>query len=113
MPLIKISILLLYRSLFPSHKFRMATNILAAIVVAWGIAVFFVAVFTCSPISGFWDYTIQATCINPQAFYIANSVPNVLVDIVMLCLPVHQVVRLKLDQTQKVGVCCMFLLGGL
>ena len=113
MPLIKISILLLYRSLFPSRRLRIGTNILAGIVVAWGIAVFFVSVFTCSPVNGFWDSTIQHTCINPKTFYICNSVPNFLVDVVMLCLPVHQVVRLKLDLKQKVVVCCMFLLGGL
>ena len=81
--------------------------------MAWGFAVFFVSVFTCLPVRGFWDYNIQATCIDPRAFYIGNSVLNILVDIVMLFLPVHQVMRLKLDQKQKVVVCCMFLLGGL
>ena len=112
---IKISILLLYKGLFPGKPFRLAANLLGLFVVLWGVAVLLVAIFSCIPVQGFWDHTISPPpkCINQRNFFIGNSIPNILGDVAILCLPVKQVWQLNMSKKTKVGVSAMFLLGGL
>jgi hypothetical protein len=111
---IKISILLLYRSLFPTPGIDLATKIIGAISMAWGIETALVGTFSCTPVRAFWDLTVkERTCINTTAFFIANSTAHVLLDICILVLPVKRVWALKMSLRQKVVVSFMFLLGGL
>jgi len=77
--------------------------------------VLFVAIFSCTPIHGFWDLLTMKPppkCINNKAFYIGLSVPNILADIVILCLPVTKVWKLQMSRRSKTAVSGMFLLGG-
>lgn len=108
----KISILLLYRSIFPGRGFALATDIVGAFVLAWGIAVILVSIFSCNPVRGFWDFSVQATCINTQLFYMGNSVPNIAMDVIILSLPIKNVWDLQMSMRQKFVVSGLFLLGG-
>lgn len=109
----KISILLLYRSIFPGRRFAMATNIVAAFVIAWGVACILVSIFSCNPVHGFWDLTIPSKCINTRDFFIGNSVPNICMDVAILTLPIRNVWHLQLPFQQKLVISGLFLLGGL
>ena len=113
LPTIKISILLLYYDLFPSHKFNSYLSVIGAAVIAWGIVVLVCAIRPCSPIQGFWNYMIISKCINPRTFYIATSIPNILTDVAILCLPVTKVWHLQMLNKQKAVVLTMFLMGSL
>jgi hypothetical protein len=111
---IKISILLLYRSLFPTPGIDLATKIIGSISIAWGIETALVGIFSCTPVRAFWDVTVkERTCINTTAFFIANSTAHVLLDITILVLPVKKVWELKMSLRHKLIVSFMFLLGGL
>jgi len=111
---IKISILLLYRSLFPTPGIDLATKIIGATSIAWGIETALVGIFSCTPVRAFWDVTVkERTCINTTAFFIANSTVHVLLDITILVLPVKKVWELKMSLHNKIVVSLMFLLGGL
>src|SRR5277367_3588805 len=67
---IKISILLLYRSLFPTPGIDLATKIIGAISIAWGIETALVGIFSCMPVKAFWDITVtDKKCINTTAFF--------------------------------------------
>ena len=112
-PAVKISILLLYRSIFPGRRFAIIANIVGAGVLAWGIAVLLTAIFSCKPIHGFWDLTTPSSCISVRTFYIGNSISNLITDIIILSLPVPPVWKMKLSKIRKVGVLGMFLTGGL
>jgi hypothetical protein len=112
--LIKISILLLYRSLFPTPGIDLATKIIGAISIAWGIETALVGILSCRPVRAFWDITVtERKCINTAAFFIANSAVHVIIDVTILTLPVRKVWALKMSLQKKVVVCFMFLLGGL
>jgi hypothetical protein len=114
MTVIKISILLLYRSLFPTAKIRLATNMIGAISIVWGSETALVGIFSCTPVRAFWDITVtEKKCINTTAFFIANSAVHVIIDIVILTLPVRKVWALKMSVQKKVMVSFIFLLGGL
>jgi hypothetical protein len=112
--IIKISILLLYRSLFPTRGMRLATNIIVGVCLAWGVESSLVGILSCLPVNAFWDSSIKnAHCINTNAFFIANSTPNVFIDIIILVLPVRKVFALKMVKRQKIVVTGMFSLGGM
>jgi hypothetical protein len=111
---IKISILLLYRSLFPTSGINLATRATAIVSVAWGLETALVGIFSCTPVNAFWDINVtQKKCINTTAFFIVNSAVHVIIDIAILTIPVRKVWALKMTLQKKVVVCFMFLLGGL
>jgi hypothetical protein len=111
---IKVSILLLYRSLFPTSGIDLATKIIGAISIAWGTETALVGIFSCTPVKAFWDMAVtEKKCINTAAFFIANSAVHVVIDITILILPVRKVWGLKMSIQKKVVVSFMFLLGGL
>ncbi|MCJ1306992.1 hypothetical protein MMC25_000636 [Agyrium rufum] len=113
LPCIKISILLLYRALFPGRGFSIVTYLIGSLVVMWGIVVFIFAVYPCNPIKGFWNFYIPSKCINPKTFYIATTFPNIFTDIAILCLPIYKVWDLQMPLKQKMFVVVMFLTGSL
>jgi hypothetical protein len=112
--IIKISILLLYRSLFPTAGINLATKIIGAISILWGFETTLVGIFSCTPIKAYWDLTVtEKTCINTTAFFIANSAVHVVIDVSILTVPVKKVWALKMSLQNKLIVSFMFLLGGL
>ena len=113
LPVVKISILLLYRSIFQTRGFTIATNVVGAFVLAWGIACLLVSMFSCTPIHGFWDFTTPSKCINTRKFFMGNSIPNIIMDVVILTLPMGKVWYLQMSMGRKLAVSGMFLLGGL
>jgi len=110
-PMIKISILLLYRSLFPGKRMVLATNIVGLFVILWGLSLLLVSIFSCNPIHGFWDLEVESKCVNSKWFFVGNSIPNILADIVILCLPMRDLWHLNMSTRSKVAVSGMFLLG--
>jgi len=71
-------------------------------------------VLQCIPTRGFWDKTVEASCdIDSIKFLFAISIPNILVDVTLLALPIPYVVRLNFPWKQKRDVISVFLLGGL
>lgn len=113
LPLIKISILLLYRSIFPTYGFTVATNVVGAFVIAWGTACLLVSIFSCVPIRGFWDITTPSKCISTREFFMGISIPNIIMDVTILALPMGKVWHLQMSRGRRLAVSGMFLLGGL
>ena len=110
---IKMSVLFLYRNLFPGPRFAIAINVVMAFVVAWGIATVLLTIFPCNPIHNFWDYYWPLNCVDAPNFFLWTTVLNVFADILILSLPLHRVWRLQMSFRQKLAVSGMFLLGGL
>ncbi|KAH8693343.1 hypothetical protein GQ44DRAFT_744627 [Phaeosphaeriaceae sp. PMI808] len=109
--LVKISVLLTYRRLFPLHEVRIALAIITAIVISWWIALLLVYIFQCNPISKAWLPWIEGTCINLKASFIGNAIPNILTDVAILCVPIKPVWKLHLRLAQRLSILFMFLLG--
>lgn len=112
---VKISLCLLYRHLFLSSKLHMLIDITIVYSVLWGIAFACVAIFSCRPIHAFWDFTLQALpttyCINNRAWWLGAAIPNILADIVVLCMPIKQIWALKLNRKSKLVLTVTFTLG--
>ncbi|KAI1205041.1 uncharacterized protein F4807DRAFT_465010 [Annulohypoxylon truncatum] len=124
--LIKLSIIMLYRQLFPTRFIRVSTAILSFCVVGWGIGLVVATIFTCQPIHGFWDVDIPSKCINTKWFCVGNGIPNMITDVCLLGLPdslleeymlilfveVREVWRLQLSWRSKAAISSLFILGG-
>ena len=110
---IKISILLFYRRLFITARFKLVTDILGGIVLVWWLVVIILQTVQCRPISGIWDTSVTASCINPQRYYIGVAAVNIATDVLMLCLPVRMVWRLQTSIANKIALTITFLTGAL
>lgn len=108
---IKLSILALYRHLFPTRFIRVSSVVLGTFVLMWGISLVLVTIFSCEPIHGFWDLTTPSKCVNSKWFFIGNSIPNIIADITLLLLPMRDIWKLQLHLRSKIAVSLIFVLG--
>ncbi|PLB48663.1 hypothetical protein P170DRAFT_356740 [Aspergillus steynii IBT 23096] len=111
-PSIKISILLLYRRIFPVRKFQIASWIVTGLVCSWCLAVFLTVLVQCRPISLNWDKSQEGTCLDAKQFFFGNAISNLLIDVVILTMPIPMVLQLQLRTSQKLTILGIFLLGG-
>ncbi|KAJ8108896.1 hypothetical protein ONZ43_g6288 [Nemania bipapillata] len=111
---VKLAILALYWRIFHQNSsIKLPVGILTTAVLMWGIAVFFLTLLQCIPPRGFWDKTIEASCnVDSQKFLFAISIPNILIDVTLLSLPIPYVIRLNIAKSQKRAILSMFTLGG-
>ena len=114
---IKTSILLFYLRLFGARNwFRYVIYITEAIVLSWCIATIFPTVFHCKPIHIAWSIDpveMIGHCNNVNAYLIATSVINVILDFWILALPLSVVWMLQMSRKSKVSLSGIFLLGAL
>ncbi|KAI4087818.1 MAG: hypothetical protein L6R37_008278 [Teloschistes peruensis] len=109
--LTKVSILLLYRRIFPQRNYH---------VILWGIGTFVAAftfanvvfvIFSCHPIQGAWNPFIKAKCINGEAVVLAVAVLTTVTDLIILGLPLPLVWKLHLPALQRLQLTGVFLIG--
>ncbi|KAM5342214.1 hypothetical protein ACJ41O_015245 [Fusarium nematophilum] len=118
--LVKWSILAFYWRIFGSvRSTRLPIWILFGIISSWGIAVILVSTFQCMPVSAFWlrfdpnggsDMTYKCP-VDVRMFFIANAIPNIITDILLLLIPVPGIWSLQLRNAQKMAVLGIFGLG--
>lgn len=110
---IKTSILLLYRRIFPDRRFHLWVYAMGVFVVAYSVSAFFAFLFQCVPIAAGWDLNIKGRCINLSlAFTIVGAI-NVITDAVILAMPLPQLWRLNTTTARKAQLVGVFLTGGL
>ena len=112
---VRVSVLLLYRRLFDTELYRKFLVAAGLASLAWLIAEVLTNIFSCWPISAAFDARLLHTdqCINFQAFYWGISATNMVLDIAVLCLPMHVIWKLQLPTKQKALLAIIFLMGGL
>jgi hypothetical protein len=112
--LVRVSILLLYGRIFATLNFRRATIVLGATSVAWCIAVIVGHLLICRPISAAWHVDlIISKCGDMPSYFMGVSISNMMIDVLVLCLPVRMVLTLHLPTRKKIVVSSIFMLGGL
>lgn len=111
---VKLSVLSMYLRIFPTRFVKWGVSILGAIAIMWFVSILLVIIFQCSPIAMAWDPLLTTGhCVNKEWLFLGNSIPNILTDIAILCLPMYEVYHLRLDRGKKIGLVFVFLLGGL
>lgn len=96
-----------------SHRFTAILWATCGLVVSYFVICVTVSVFGCQPVSYFWNKSQSGHCINEVEFFRGNGIVNMLLDVLILCLPLPMVWRLDLLLQQKVAVTGIFGLGAL
>ncbi|EEH35587.1 hypothetical protein PAAG_06634 [Paracoccidioides lutzii Pb01] len=109
--LCKISILLLYRRIFVTRKFRIAVDISLTVVTVYFIITLLTNIAECRPIAKNFDHSVPGKCLSLTAHWLANAIATSLTDIVTLILPMPVIHRLRLPTRQKLGLIGIFALG--
>ena len=79
-------------------------------VVAWEVSFLFATIFQVWPLWCNWTLCAVATT-NYPVMYACSSVTDIVIDIVILCLPASFVRSLQITRGQKYGVTSIFGLG--
>lgn len=82
-----------------------------AVQTAWAVAFMVLAFAQCVPVRKQWHPEIEGTCVDRGAFYGYISLPNIIIDAVMLALPVPVIWKLQLKRNQKWILAPIFLIG--
>lgn len=90
-----------------------------AFVVAYGFECFFVLIFSCSPISDFWNQVEPkrifkgnpTNCIDEGSSLVANTGISVLLDLVAALVPTYLFWTLPLDKKHKYALSAVFALA--
>lgn len=110
---VKISILLLYRRIFDTFVFKRAILVVGFLCITWLCGNIFTVFFLCSPMSAAWDPKLMFSdhCGDFQEFLMGISVSNLLLDVIILCMPLPMVWGVMLSTRKKLEVSGVFLLG--
>lgn len=125
--LIKLTILALYWKLF-SITARIPITILFSSVVIWMVVLasctlplthlqlltcqVFVATFSCNPVEKQWNILIEhGECMEQKPVYLGGSLPNVIIDFVLVGMPLPSVFRLNIPLGRRLILAGMFALG--
>ncbi|KAI9054553.1 hypothetical protein LZ554_001709 [Drepanopeziza brunnea f. sp. 'monogermtubi'] len=111
---VKLSIILQYLRVFPAKKMKQVCWATIGVITAYGIMMTLTAIWTCVPIYGFWTLTPLpgVRCISKAGLWFFNAAFNILSDLTVLILPMPLLHSLKLPTKQKIGLMCVFALGG-
>ncbi|KAL2147688.1 hypothetical protein VTI28DRAFT_7040 [Corynascus sepedonium] len=109
--LYKISLLLFYFRVFPVRSVRLGGYICGGMSTAWNIACILAATWQCTPRERLWMPWLEGTCIDLFLTQLCISVPSILCDIAILCLPLPHVIRLKTNLWQRILLTFIFMLG--
>ncbi|KAI5917036.1 hypothetical protein F4810DRAFT_698242 [Camillea tinctor] len=109
----KISVLLMYKRIFTSPRFKTIAWILIGLIIAWTITFTFALMFSCTPIASQWDFDLEFTCVNQKALFTSALATDVATDFLVLFLPIYKTWQLQMPFTRKILIMCIFLLGGL
>lgn len=110
----KLSILSLYWRLFPTPSMKRGCVVLATLTVMWWVAGVLVDIFQCIPVGKAFDISIpidQGSCISQTGYCLGMIIPNILIDVMILCLPTFEVSKLHLPRGQRAALASVFLLG--
>ncbi|GAM42648.1 hypothetical protein TCE0_044f16819 [Talaromyces pinophilus] len=111
--IVKLSLLLYYRRIFVlslvSPGFRGMNDILIGVVCLWILAFFITTFFQARPIS--WNWTEVGSVSNLHDFFISEAITNIALDLIVLCMPMLVVYRMRMSLRKKMLVVGIFGLG--
>ncbi|SPO01622.1 related to integral membrane protein [Cephalotrichum gorgonifer] len=107
----KLALLIMYYRIFRVSYFKTMAWIVGAFVMAWVVCITFLFIFICVPVEKLWYPHLPGRCINQVGTWIANAASTIFTDLVILCLPLSQVWKLRLQKAEKIALTVAFSLG--
>lgn len=97
----KLSVLAMYWRNFASVWSRRNVYACSSLVLAWLVAAFITNTVGCSPIQKIWNPEVAGTCIDQSAFDYGTQIPNILLNVYVIAIPLHKIFALDLTTLQK------------
>ncbi|KAB8210356.1 hypothetical protein BDV34DRAFT_209737 [Aspergillus parasiticus] len=110
----KMAFLCLYLRIFPSTGIRRVTWVLIAINALYLLTYGFGTAFNCLSVSYIWTKwhgETEGSCLNFNAFGIANATTNIALDLAVIGLPLHKIAGLSVGLSKKIMLLAIFGLG--
>ncbi|KAM6508339.1 hypothetical protein FALCPG4_018212 [Fusarium falciforme] len=114
--LVKLAIIGFYLRIFPAREVQRLLWGTFIFTALWGVVFFFAAIFSCRPISYYWDQwdgLHEGSCTDTNATLWAHASFSVALDFWILAVPLWQLRNLQLHWKKKLGVALMFTVGAL
>ncbi|KAL0934186.1 uncharacterized protein CTRU02_210985 [Colletotrichum truncatum] len=108
---IKLSFLFQYYRIMAVPRMRRTYALAMVVIGAWAVSQVLIATFTCIPVEGFWNKTIQAKCIPSQPQWYINAAGNIATDVAVFALPLPIFWHLSLPRKQRLLLMGIFSLG--
>ncbi|KAF9738797.1 hypothetical protein PMIN03_002600 [Paraphaeosphaeria minitans] len=110
---IKHALLLFYSEITRERTHRIAIYTMHGVAFSFGLSSVLVDLLRCRPFKKAFYADMEGYCFNMDAFYLYNSSMMLATDVVLYAMPVVFTKNLMLRRAQKVGLNCLFALGGL
>jgi hypothetical protein len=112
--LTKVCLLWIMARVFsPFRKYVIFIRVFTGLMLAYYIPAVIVKIRICSPISRFWDKTIDGTCLDQTAIILADAVVSSVSDLIILILPLPLTWSLQMTTKRKMRVMGILGAGGL
>jgi hypothetical protein len=108
---IKLSVMLFYLRVFVNRGLRLATKLALGFVATWSAANILQVFLICRPFAKTYSLTVEGTCGDQIASFIAIGAFNIITDIIIITLPLPTVWSLKMSTAGKLGITGVFLVG--
>ncbi len=110
--IVKMSVLLFYVRIFKTVKtYKLMFWITACLILGWCIAINFLALFTCTPVHKSWNPETPGHCLPQSKTFLGATIPNILIDFLLLVLPMPMLWRLHIKSSHKVALVGVFAAG--
>ncbi|KAF2760398.1 hypothetical protein EJ05DRAFT_508938 [Pseudovirgaria hyperparasitica] len=110
----KMSFLFLYLRIFPAQHIRRVVHVLIGFCIAYGLSFTIACILNCLPVTYIWNKwhgETTGTCINFNGFAWAHAAINIASDLIILCLPIPELLKLSMNKKKKFYVIIMFSMG--
>ncbi|KAF1995584.1 hypothetical protein P154DRAFT_445049 [Amniculicola lignicola CBS 123094] len=107
-----ISLLYLYRRIFPQQWFQRVLLAFGIFLTVMAITSILVSLLQCIPMEKMWNPEISGRCVQFGKFALAMSCINISTDVFMFALPLPVVWGLQINKNQKWLVSLSFIMGG-
>ncbi|RAK86881.1 hypothetical protein BO79DRAFT_152005 [Aspergillus costaricaensis CBS 115574] len=102
--LTKLSLIFLYRRLFPTHTYRILLILTLIFVIITGLWMVLSTLLFCIPINAFWDTSLPHTCLPEDVVWCLNAAFQITTDLILVVLPLPILARLNLPKRQKAAL---------
>ncbi|CZR67374.1 related to integral membrane protein [Phialocephala subalpina] len=108
--LTKLGICVFYLRVFQDKTSKYIVYIIVAFVTVSALVIELVFIFQCSPVSDAWNF-VNPNCKPANPSVIANTVCNILADVVIMAFAIPRVLPLQMRRRQKVSLLMVVGLG--
>ena len=110
---VRLSVLFLYRRIFPTPKVGRVTLGFIITCLAWWLVHTITLLLLCLPPQKFWEPQRKGHCFPFVHFFLGITVVEIILDFFVLFIPVSNILGLQMTPQKKVSLCSIFLLGAL